>query len=209
MKHAWLVVMAGLAGCGSMRDVENRRDLFLSGLRDLDPTAPAPRGIEDIRAFIPEALARTEGPLLLVEQPDFDRAEFFVAAARNRTITTFGSDSQTTVALDGPVMVATRGFGGDLMSSDVGDLPEALAARRAGQHARVLRYLDGEDRIVTTELSCDLRPSDDTAATFVEYCGSARLEFRNVYMFGDAGRVVVSVQWHGPDNGYLTLRHLR
>ena len=204
-----MILLAGLAACGSMTDVQNRRGLFLSGLRDLDPTAPAPPGIDDLRAFIPEALARTEGPLLLVEQPDFDQAEFFVAAARNGDMTTFGSDSQTTVALEGPVMVATRGFGGDLMSADVGELPGNLARREAGPHARTLRYLDGEDSTVTTELACDLRPSDGSATTFIEYCGSAQLEFRNVYSFGGDGRVVRSVQWHGPENGYLTLHHLR
>lgn len=209
MKRVWLVGLVALAACGSMTDVESRRALVLSGLRDLDPTAPAPPGIDEVRAFIPEALARTEGPLLLVEQPDFDRAEFFVAAATNGPVTTFGSDSQTTIALNGPIMVATRGFGGDLMSADVGDAPDNLARRAPGPHARTLRYLDGEDRITATDLSCDLRPSDPSGLTFIEYCGSAALEFRNVYRFDADGRVVMSVQWHGPDNGYLTLQHLR
>jgi len=204
-----LFLALALGACGSFGDVENRRNLFLSGVRTLDPTAPAPPGIDDIRAFIPEALARTEGPLLLVEQPDFDRAEFFVQAGRNGPVTTFGSDSQSTVALNGPVMVATRGFGGDLMSADVGDLPTLLGARQSGSHERRLRYLDGEDRTTVVRLQCDLRPGDPSATVFIEYCGAAELELRNIYQFGSDGRVEMSVQWHGPQNGYIVIRHLR
>jgi len=209
MKWHALCLLTGLAACGSSGEVENRRDLFLAGLRGLDPRPSETPGIAEIRAFIPTALARTEGGLVLVEQPDFDRAEFFLAAGRNGRVVTYGSDSQTTIALDGPVLVATRGLGGDLMSADVGDLPALLAARQAGRYTRVLRYLDGEDRITETRLACDLRAVDDGRADFIEYCGAAVLEFRNLYRFGQDGRVEHSVQWQGPQNGYLALRHLR
>lgn len=211
MKQALMILALpfALGACGSMGDVESRRNLFLSGVGALDPNAPPPLGIEEVRAFIPEALARTEGGLLLVEQPDFDRAEFFVAAGRNGAVTTFGSDSQTTIALNGPVMVATRGFGGDLMSADAGSLPGLLGAKQPGSYDRTLRYLDGEDRTTNVSLRCDLHPSGRSATVFVEYCGAAELEFRNVFQFDRNGRVAVSVQWHGDQNGYLTLRHLR
>jgi hypothetical protein len=209
MKWCWLVLPLALAGCGSGDDVQNRRDIFLSGLRDLDPRAPDPLTIEDVRTFIPQALATVEGGLVLVEQPDFDRAEFFGEAARNLDTVTYGSDSQTTISLDGPVMVATRGFGGDLMSADIGPLPDLLAARRDGSYGRTLRYLDGDDRTTVVRLACDLRRADGTPTTFVEYCGSAALEFRNIYRFDNHDRVALSVQWHGPLNGYLTLNHLR
>lgn len=208
MKWLGLLLLTGLAACGSMSAVENRRDLFLSGIRAIDPRAPEPLTITQVRAFIPEALARTEGGLLLVEQPDFDRAEFFGVAGENGAIVTYGSDSQTTISLNGPVVVATRGFGGDLMVADVGDLPSLVGSRQDGSYVRVLQYLDGEDRMTQTRLDCDLRPAQDRDTVMVEYCGSAELEFRNVYQF-DAGRVALSVQWHGPQNGYLTVNHLR
>jgi len=191
-----------------MGDVNTRRDLLLSGWEALDPRAPTPLTITEVRAFIPEALDRVEGKLVLVEQPDTDRAEFFAEAGRNGSIVTYGSDSQTTIALDGPVMVATRGFGGDIMSADVGPLPKLLAAREGGRYGRVLRYLDGEDRTTAVTLDCHLGPADASATSFIEYCGAAELEFRNVYQV-DGGRLVVSVQWHGPLNGYLTINHLR
>lgn len=209
MRWRALCLVVGLAACGSPGEVDNRRDLLLAGLRSLDPRPSEAPGIAEIRAFVPEALARTEGGLVLVEQPDFDRAEFFGAAGRNDGIVTYGSDSQTSIALDGPVMVATRGFGGDVMSADIGPLPELLAARQAGRYTRVLRHLDGEDRTTQTRLDCDLRPSDDDGAVLVEYCGSAALEIRNVYRFGADGNVTLSEQWHGAQNGYLILRHLR
>lgn len=209
MRWIGLCLLMSLMACGSSSDVQSRRNQFLTGLSALDPRAPEPPGIDEIRAFIPEALARSQGGLVLVEQPDFDRAEFFLVAGRNGTVTTYGSDSQTTIALDGAVMVATRGLGGDLMSTDAGDLPMLLAARQSGGYGRSLRYLDGEDRTTVTLLDCDLRPADASASVFIEYCGAAELELRNVYHFGTDGRVVLSIQWHGPQNGYLTLRHLR
>lgn len=197
-----------LAACGSMGDVGTRRDLFLSGVEALDPRTPDPLTIAEVREFIPIALERVEGGLVLVEQPDIDRAEFFAAAGRNGSIVTYGSDSQTTIALDGPVMVATRGLGGDIMSADVGALPQLLAARESGSYGRVLRYLDGDDRTTETVLECDLRPVERQESVFIEYCGAASLEFRNLYRF-ESGRVVLSTQWHGPLNGYLTINHLR
>lgn len=209
MTRMVVLVLVGLLGaCGSMGDVSTRRDLFLSGVDALDPRAPDPLTIAEVRAFIPTALERVKGGLVLVEQPDNDRAEFFAAAGRNGSIVTYGSDSQTTIALDGPVMVATRGLGGDIMSADVGALPRLLEAREDGTYTRVIRYLDGDDRTTETRLDCDLRPMDARARDFIEYCGAATLEFRNLYQF-EGGRVVKSVQWHGPLNGYLSINHLR
>jgi hypothetical protein len=202
------LLLSLIAGCGSTGDVDSRRALFLSGLAALDPRTPDPLTIEEVRRFIPTALERVKGGLVLVEQPDTNRAEFFGAAGRNGSVVTYGSDSQTTIALEGPVMVATRGFGGDIMSADVGELPALLAGRQPGRYTRSLQYLDGEDRLTEVRLDCDLRSSDAREADFIEYCGAAELEFRNVYRFAE-GRVTLSVQWHGPQNGYLTINHLR
>jgi hypothetical protein len=201
--------MLGLAACGTSDEVGGRRDTVQQGLRALDPNADPPPTIAQMRGFIPFAVSRTQGALVLLEQPKFDKGAFFVEAARNGPVMTLGSDAQSTISLHGPVLVATRGFGADLMSVDPGALPALLAARRPGSYARALRYLDGTDQTHSFPVDCTLARDPDQPSIFVEYCGSAELEFRNTFQMSADGVVTVSTQWHGPANGTLTLRHLR
>ncbi|PWR02648.1 hypothetical protein DKT77_10740 [Meridianimarinicoccus roseus] len=213
MRHsgilAALVAACTLAACGNSDEAADRRATFQAGLAALNREEPDGSVIAAERAYIPVALQNTDAPLVLVEQPKFDLAAFFALAAVNGPVASYGSSAQATISLNGPVLVATRAFGNDLMSSDVGPLPDLLAAREPGQYRRQLRYLDSEEQVSSFTVDCDLRPDPDRAQTFTEYCGSAGMEFRNSYVFGRDGRVETSVQWHGPENGYLTVRRLR
>lgn len=208
-RHLCIAVALGavtaLAACGNSTGTQNRRALLAEGLGQIfDP--PQRTGIAELRALTAFALENTEGALILVEQPAVESGDFFLAAATNDGVTTYGSDQQASLSLRGPVIVASRGFGRDLMSADVGPLPDLLAAGREGSYTRVMRYLDSLDRTVEMTFTCTL--SRDTGG-MVEYCGSAALEFVNRYTLTPANEIAVTEQWLGDGNGYLTVRFLR
>lgn len=197
-----------LAGCGDLYDTSERRELILSELSNLvDP--PERATIAEMRGFIPYALSHTDRPLILLEQPSLDQAEFFVQEAVNREVRVFGSDTQTTVALRGPVIIESRGFGWDLMSSDVGALPEMLRTGQGGDFERVMRYLDGQDHTYAYRFRCNLRRSDRRADAYLEYCGSAELEIVNEYVVDGSNKITEARQWIGPSNDYMVVRYLR
>ncbi|TDL88147.1 hypothetical protein E2L05_08885 [Meridianimarinicoccus aquatilis] len=206
MRMFWLAPVL-LACCGNVDGMKERRATLDFVREAFTPSKVEGSLIEAERANIPVALANTTRPLVMVEQPGLDLADFFVLAARSGDIATYGSSSQASISFDGPVMVATRGFGADLMSGDAGSLPDLLAARQSGQYKRVVRYLDGENQTISYPVQCNLEAGDK--GTFVEYCGSPYQEFRNVFELSKQGKVVTSIQWHGPDNSYLTIRRLR
>lgn len=194
-----------LAACGTDSRTEIRRTQLADGIRQIVSPEARP-GIAEMRKLAPFVMENTQGGLILVEQPDFDQGAFFLAATTNRGVTTFGSDAQVTISLRGPVVVASRGFGRDLMSADVGPLPDMLAEGRTGRFTRVMRYLDSEEQ--TTETIYDCALSAD-GGVMNEYCGAAQREFNNRYMRSDDGTVSVSQQWLGDGNGTLVIRVLR
>lgn len=206
MRISWLAPLV-LACCGNVDGMAERRATLDLVRGAVTPSQSEGSVIEAERANIPIALANTTVPLVMVEQPTLDLADFFVLAARNGDVSTYGSSSQISISFDGPVMVATRGFGADLMSADAGALPDLLAARQPGQYMRTVRYLDGENRTISYPVQCDLK--SDGNDVFVEYCGSPYQEFRNIFELSKSGELSTSIQWHGPENSYLTIRRLR
>lgn len=193
-------VLVLVSSCGNARLIEDRRTQIADGFSAREqPT------LSEQRALIPYVLENTEGPILLVEQPGRDQGAFFAFAAENDGVQTFGSDSQLTVSLRGPVIVQTRALGDDMMSSDVGRLPALLSAREPGRYTRVMRYLNGLGQTVERTFDCALTIEDQR---FVEYCGAADYEFTNHY--ADAGNeITVADQWISDGVGVLRVRRLR
>lgn len=196
-------------GCAPSDEAQTASLRFVSrlaeNLRDQVPPTP----LADMRRAIPLALDRVDGPIFLLEQEKFDQGDFFVPAERNGAVVTWGSDSQATVALDGSVIVATRGFGDDLMAADPGPAPALLAAREAGRYRRTMTFLNGEEQPERVVFGCALAPAAGTANVWEEYCGSEQVEFVNTYAFGPDGGVVRAEQWIGFLNETVVLRFLR
>ncbi len=211
---SWRAVLAlgtalALAGCTEPEGERNFTVRVSSQLVETLRARQRPASLAELRAFIPEALARVDGPLIFIEQVQFDQGDFFVPAGQNGDVVTWGSDAQASIALRGPTVIATRGFGDDLMWASSGALPELLAARESGQYRRDLRFLDGEDQTYELSFQCTLSPVPDEDRVWREYCGAQVHEFVNLYEFGPDDRVIRAEQWIGFLNGTLVVRFLR
>lgn len=126
-------------------------------------------------------------------------------------------DSNFTLTLRGGVLIATRGLGGDLLSSTVQVSDAGPGPASGGEHRQLIRNLDYRETALA--LSCELVDLGPETIVIVERRHATRhLQQR---CEGGGGRVVndywtdpradviwQSRQWAGPQLGYFRLRRL-
>ena len=148
-----------LAGCGSDSTVQDLRGQIRviasivtpgatkSGpdLGQLDPAAA-----QALRAKL-EASGK---PSLLVINPGQGFAEVMTPFGRNDGVETWTSPNRTTISLRNGLLVASRGFGPDLMSSSGPDIAKVSAG--VGETRRSFYYLGGADERLAFDFDCVL-----------------------------------------------------
>jgi hypothetical protein len=110
------------------------------------------------------------------------------------------------------VLVATRGFGDDLMTIESRGVREAVAAG-GGRVIRRMETLDAQDQIRTTRFECDFASAGTETVDLGlrqvslrrvdEHCRSEFLIVDNIYWVDGAGRILSSRQYVSPTVAYL------
>jgi hypothetical protein len=186
------------------------------GLQDDTPTAAAASPAE-IAAILPQL---PPGPVIRFELPTIDQSAIAFRAGSNAGTVTLTTVTGQTVTLRGGVIVATRGFVYDLMSTDLAGTAGRVAARQPGPGRRANRYLDGLDAEVPLPLDCALASEGAETVTLVtgarvattrmrETCTSGALTFNNFYWVAPGGTVVRARQWISREVGELHYDLLR
>jgi hypothetical protein len=183
-------------------------------------TTPAPPPLDIRASFTPELLATIGQPLLAAEMP---------ARKANATMVLVGENAghRTWVAADGimlitrdGVLTGTRGFGRDLMVSNVSAV---LPALRAGQGTvpREMSRIDDEGHVTPIRYNCvisrggpqqvDLISRQVATHLVSETCTDAAAAtegFTNRYWLDGSGRIRQSDQWVGPRYGHVLMYQL-
>lgn len=151
-------------------------------------------------------------------------AYLFIDAERRDSgdgkITVWRSEDNVSLAMRNGILIATRGLGGDVLSSTVQVSGDAPGPAASGAHVQRIRTLDNKERALT--LSCDLVDLGPEIIEIVELKHPTRhLQQRCEGGEGDDGQVVndywvdsragliwQSRQWAGPYIGYMRLRRL-
>jgi hypothetical protein len=117
--------------------------------------------------------------------------------------------------IDG-VVVATRGFGPDLMSSVAPDVGQIKSA--GGFFHRVYYYLDGADQTYRLDFDCNFSASGSetidllgkayAARRMTESCANADSHFENVYWFDKGGNLRQSDQFISTQLATMRLQRL-
>ncbi len=221
---ALVAVALTLAGCGNdtgktenasiARNVAS--GIFARLMPGKKAKAGAPMGQEELALA---GLRSNAGPLLLATIESQGATTILGMVGENGGKRTYATPSQQNLVLRSGVLVATRGLGHDLMSSDLGPTPGLLAARQAGSAKRIQRYLDGEGIERPLRLSCTLTPGTDQSYSFagtdwsglqmIENCTGSGLSIDNHYLVAANGTIILSRQWIGPKLGYVTLQTVR
>lgn len=152
-----------------------------------------------------------DGPLLQFTMADHGIRTRLQRAAVNGPVETWVSTDGFSVSTHGGVIVATRGFGDDLMAADPQPILAALADPTGAGYARRMRYLTADNKSTWIAAGCRMTPADNEAGQrrFDERCDSIRMRFVNSYWLDQAGRIVRARQWVSPEIGYLETAPVR
>ncbi|CUH79680.1 YjbF family lipoprotein [Tropicibacter naphthalenivorans] len=194
---------------------------------DSNVIAKLPEAIKAARqqsaAISPEQLAQalggTTGPVTMFVIEDRESQVVMVDIESNGPYHTFGASSRQVVVMRDGMITATRGLGGDLMSSDEGALLSLVRRRSVGTATYVQRYLTPEDVTETYQFTCKL----DTGATVpvvtglintkgqtvTAKCGNDEGTFTNTYVVSADGYILSSRVWLGKTLGYVLSQALR
>lgn len=164
---------------------------------------------------IQQVAAQSKQPLVLIDFPAKKSNALIIEIGRNGPVQTYATSARQTVSLENGLARGSRGLGGDLMSADLGRLPNLIAQRRGGIVHRELRFLNGEDVTVRYHFSCkvDVGPTGGTPRTtaMTEDCTQINglTSFINTYEVNGNGRVLKSKQWFGPTLGDAVIQQIR
>ena len=209
---AALLVLALLAGCGTDPGDAGLRTVLSSSLApptDRPGAPPVPGGA---------SAAEHDAPRLLVGIEARQSVAVLSPVGLNGPFRTWSTPDRQTLTLRDGLIVATRGLGDDLMSSESGAVRSAMA-EGAAAYPRVYRWLDGAWRERAIRAHCSAqRGSQETitlasgrtfAATRVdERCLFSFGGVENTYWLDRNGTLLRSRQWVSPVVGWLTLEPL-
>lgn len=151
---------------------------------------------QDIRSMItPEAIAASTEPLLFFELTETGQQAIMSLTGRNGNVLTWSTADGKSISLHDGVLVATRGFGLDLMSADV---TGTLAALNGGprSYERFTSYLNGQNENVVRSYTCFVTGPEEemtisfgrvlTLSRWVEKCSSLESELTSEFLLSNA-----------------------
>ncbi len=210
-----LVVSLGLVACSS-----DRKDPLVSikalpaMLSNKKPTAPVVTGEQ-----IAQVLQATDSPASVFSIEASSAQFIMVEIQRNGAYQTFGSSSRQAIVLRNGTIVSTRGFGGDLMSSEEGALLSLVRSKSVGTARYVMRHLTADNQTTVSEFTCKLDTGPTLPVVLGEVnrkgraitavCSGENGSFTNAYVVDTYGNVISARQWLGDVLGYFNAQPLR
>lgn len=176
------------------------------------------------------ALNTLDGSFLEVTLERRDQLAYLYVSAQRRDarpgrITVWRTEDNITLTMRGGVLIATRGLGGDILSSNVQLAGDAPGPARGGEKILDIRALD--NKAVRLALTCDLADLGPETIVIVEQrhatrrlretcrggiaadgTGTPGRVVNDYWVDTGAGLIWQSRQWAGPETGYLRLRRL-
>lgn len=210
-QRAFLATLAAaalwLAGCGSeggppALPIGAILKAQLGGPADAAAATPAAAPDPAMLAEARRALGAGGKPVISVTDRSLGLATFMVPLGENGGVVSWANPEYQTIAMRNGVMLATRGFGRDLISAEV---PTAEHLRNArGGHRRVHYVLDGADQTLRLDFDCRLSVAGTETISVLglshvarrvdEVCTGAEGTLTNSYWFDTSGRIRQSRQ---------------
>lgn len=181
-----------LSGCGNSKAAQVMNAIALTKLAEVRVTPPTPMvALNDSSIMVSMPSKSLKFPMFPVEQ-DGD-------------VTVWSAQDSSQLAIRGGMVIASRGFGMDLMSAQVATVSELLGG--GAEHRRVYNTLDGTDSPVREEFTCTVSPGTTEGGPSVahhiqEDCIGPR-KIRNEFWIDGNGRIAYSRQWLSIGAGYV------
>ncbi|EEX12645.1 putative lipoprotein [Citreicella sp. SE45] len=169
---------------------------------------------------IVQTLTSTDLPTVFLNIPERQSQTLLVRIEQNNGYDTYANAGRQAVIMRNGVIVGTRGFGGDLMSTDAGGVRDLVRGSRTGQATYIQRFLTAEDVTRTVTYRCGVEPDkpvdvsmglvQGTAREVIAACESADgTPFVNYFVVDGNGDILASRQWLGEELGYVSMHRLR
>lgn len=215
-----IVAVAGCAGDGAKRGKVALGGGLLSGavgtlVNERRGAGPA----QDPGQLAAAALKSLPGPVMLAQIGPGAGYTVLGLYGENGDRRTYATPGEQAMVFRNGILVATRGYGNDLMSADPGAAGQLVRNRSAGSAERIWRYLDGNNVERPLRMNCAVQPGGTQAAQLGgravtvrqmnETCATGPLKIDNTYLVTDAGLILASRQWIGPGLGHVSLQVLR
>jgi len=152
-----------------------------------------------------------ETDLLRVSVISRDATAFLAKAGTNGSKVTWVTVDGLSLTFDRGMLVASRGFGDDLMGSDVDGAIASLSG--GGNHLRTLDFLTSLDQIERRSFQCETVVTGTEMLTIIELtyqtevieetCTDGDFSFKNTYWRDRNGIIWQSRQWIAPQTGFL------
>jgi hypothetical protein len=212
-----LIGLLGVAGCGneteSSSNTEIVRTLVAAGAAKVKGNGAGGAAAPLTRARLAEVVT----PVMLATVENTGNEALIAEIQVNGDVATWSTVDDITISMRKGVIVATRGFGADLMAASV----PAVSRQSGGGagHNRVHTLLNGEDQPVRTAFSCQFQnhgPQDieivqiKYRSTYItEDCRSDKIRFKNEYWISDDQKMRKSRQWISPQVGFFIIQDVR
>ncbi|WP_347311180.1 YjbF family lipoprotein [Defluviimonas sp. SAOS-178_SWC] len=218
-----IVLGTALAGCGSDTSKTEGTSIAIGVVKGLKqkllPGKTAPVATPDPEKLAAAAKSSFSGPIILAQIEKSGLLTVLGEYGRNGATRTYSTPNQQTLVLRDGLLIATRGLGDDLMSSESAAAAALVTRRQSGNVARVYRYLDGEgiERPLPMKCAITLGPSKSLDFSGSHYdtvqvdetCKSGGVSMTNTYWVTAGGTVALSRQWIGPALGHVTIQLVR
>ncbi len=207
---ALLVLVALLAGCGNdqkpsslpIKAIVQAQIAKLKGGGQAAPTGPVAEPDGATLAEGRRVLQEGGQPVIAVTDRGLGLATFMVPLGSNSGVITWANPEYQTIAMRDGVILATRGFGADLMSAEAPTTERLFTG--TGAHRRVYYVLDGADQTQKLMFDCQLSVSKNETIQVLglgyetkkveEACVGGRGNLTNTYWFDENGTIRQSRQ---------------
>lgn len=220
---AGAALVLGLAACSGGKGSQPLYPQFLAAARDSIAQNQVRKANAQRPPLTRAALNTVEGAYIEVT---LERSGIFAYLSRSATrrdetpgqVEQWRTEDNVTLSLRNGVLIATRGLGGDIISSAVNVADPGTGPSGSGQKLHFIRTGDLAERALA--LACDLRDLGTETIEIVELRYRVR-HLQEDCTAAEGGRVVndywvdsqkgivwKSRQWAGPHIGYMRLRRL-
>lgn len=208
-----LLAAALLSACSSAQETGAGAKPFLPVAKAFWSSVTGKQAAGQMPQFTRAQINGATSQLMLLELESDRRGAAFALADMNSGTRTYASGDGNALIFRQGVVIASRGFGLDLMSSQAPSL--AAIATASAPYGRSYQILGDDDQLVARDVTCQSRRlgaeslviSERRYSTqkIVENCRNDQVAFENEYWVESGGQMRQSRQWLGDGIGRVYL----
>lgn len=206
-----VVGLALVAGCGNDPRLDDRKSLARALFEQVNITRETPTGTAVSQDALARVLSATSNSVILLTVEDTKSQAPLIEISQNLSHRTYATGTRQSVTFKDGFLTATRGLGGDVMSSKIDQSSALVRSRTAGLAKREMRFLTGDNQTIIYNFDCviSVDAAQDGMQGMREDCRDGALTLINTYVVDQSGIVRASRQWLGTLNGFATFVLLR